>query len=918
MTTRGWMAVLLLGSLGGCVWISEEEIARFNDRDGDGLDHVVDCDDGNGNVKDTVPWYPDLDEDGFGDRDAQPKQACPNDPPAGYVQDATDCDDNNPMALPGGVEVCDLQNFDEDCDGDADDADADATGKVTWYADDDGDSFGDETDPGVLACDPPGGTEVLDNADCDDGRSDVNPDGTEICDPNDVDEDCNGFADDFDVGVDPNSRIQYYDDNDGDGYGDPNEPGLIQCETPGAQAPNNADCNDNNGAINPGAQEVCDPANVDEDCDVVADDADPSTSMATMTLWYEDVDGDGYGDENDLGNTRCDPSGSEVLDSTDCDDSRPDVNPGELEICDPGNTDEDCQNGANDLDPNAIQLDWWPDMDGDGFGADGPPATTACIGPPDHVNQPGDCDDNDDTRNPDAHEYHDGIDSDCDVFATDYVCGQAYLRVGAAQVFTTIQAAINAFNQVTYCDGDTIEVLPGVYVENLTIADKSPNLVGLVGPASTVIQGTGSGRVVTIDRSSTWMSGFTVTGGNVVGDGGGVRVFYGDGVVLENLVVEGNTATNGGGIDLRNPTSVSVIDSEVSANTATTGDGGGIRISATGDTAAGVILLANLVVDANTAGDAGGGVEIDLDHLATGVSVAIEDVTLSNNDAITAGGLHALQVPALGLLRVDVIGNTGAANFGGIQIDDAPAVLEDVMLQANQGVTVGAMQIQTFNNGGATLRDVTVLDNVITQTNGHGVLLKGDAVYGSVLERVEVGRTLRAAGAPSWGSGLAVEGKVTATNLLIYDETGPSGLYLAESASGIAAEHRVTNATVVGCDHDGIRLGNAIATNLSLLNVISAHNGEFGVNQQLLVAAVGSTVTYGNAADYGGTNHVGVNGNFNANPTFVSWSAVTPSASWNLRLAGGSPCVDAGVGGVLDADGTLGDIGAYGGPGGVW
>ena len=42
-------------------------------------------------------------------------------------------------------------------------------------------------------------------------------------------------------------------------------------------------------------------------------------------------------------------------------------------------------------------------------------------------------------------------------------------------------------------------------------------------------------------------------------------------------------------------------------------------------------------------------------------------------------------------------------------------------------------------------------------------------------------------------------------------------------------------------------------------------------------------------------------------------------ANWDLTLQGGSPLIDAGDPAILDTDGTVSDIGAYGGPlGGAW
>ena len=79
----------------------------------------------------------------------------------------------------------------------------------TWYADNDGDSYGD-INTSVIDCAQPSGY-VTDNTDCDDNEPLVNPAEIEICDL--IDNDCDG---DIDEGL----GFTYYFDNDSDGYGD--------------------------------------------------------------------------------------------------------------------------------------------------------------------------------------------------------------------------------------------------------------------------------------------------------------------------------------------------------------------------------------------------------------------------------------------------------------------------------------------------------------------------------------------------------------------------------------------------------------------------------------------------------------------------------------------------------------------------
>ncbi len=91
--------------------------------------------------------------------------------------------------------------------------------------------------------------------DCDDEDPNVNPDATEVC--NDIDDDCDG-------GIDEDLATEYFEDVDGDTYGDPLS-SQLSCIPLSGLVEDSQDCDDTDSAINPGASEVCD--GVDNDCD---------------------------------------------------------------------------------------------------------------------------------------------------------------------------------------------------------------------------------------------------------------------------------------------------------------------------------------------------------------------------------------------------------------------------------------------------------------------------------------------------------------------------------------------------------------------------------------------------------------------------------------------------------------------------
>jgi hypothetical protein len=233
-----------------------------------------------------------------------------------------DCDDADDAIHPDADELCG-DDIDSDCSGEINDNPSD--GKL-YYADVDGDGFGDETTE-VAACkDDKPADHVKNGDDCDDDDKDINPDASEFCDT--VDNNCDGDTDENDA-VDAGI---WYADSDDDGYGD-GESTTAACNQPSGYSDDDTDCDDDDEDVFPEADEYCD--DVDNNCDGYVDEADAVDAIE----WYADDDYDGFGDALEV-LLACDKPYYYVDDSSDCDDDDGKSYPGAPELCD--GVDNDC------------------------------------------------------------------------------------------------------------------------------------------------------------------------------------------------------------------------------------------------------------------------------------------------------------------------------------------------------------------------------------------------------------------------------------------------------------------------------------------------------------------------------------------------------------------------------------------------
>lgn len=368
-----------------------------------------------------------------------------------------------------GQDWCEEAEIEEGCDDDE---------KITYYKDEDGDTYGrsfirrqplrinlsgatstitfltKRLCPGVS----PGPGWVTNNDDCDDNDFEIKPGATEDCDGKD--NNCDGIIDGLTQTND--LKTEYYLDSDADGFGDASQT-TLSCDTsaPANYVSDNTDCDDSQATTYPGAPETCN--NLDDNCD-----GDIDNSAIDPSLWYQDRDGDGFGNDDNITQLSCEAPIGFVSNQSDCEDTNGDIKPGATEIC--NNKDDNCDGLIDEglsCDPAAT------DQDSDGFDSTVdcndanasiyPGATEICDGTDNNCD--GDIDENLECEDPEPieDEDQDGFDKtvDCDDFDSE-------INPNAIEICDTVD---------NNCDGQTNE--------NLTDCDIKPEEIDLDGDGFT-------------------------------------------------------------------------------------------------------------------------------------------------------------------------------------------------------------------------------------------------------------------------------------------------------------------------------------------------------------------------------------------------------------------------------------------------
>lgn len=122
----------------------------------------------------------------------------------------------------------------------------------------------------------------------------------------------------------------YFADMDNDGFGNIMTD-TIACEIPTGYVSDSSDCNDANNLIFPTGVDICNA--IDDNCNGLIDED------LIYVQYFIDEDGDNFGNST-IDSLWCNSIDGFVVDSTDCDDTNPNIHPGAEEIL--NGLDDDC------------------------------------------------------------------------------------------------------------------------------------------------------------------------------------------------------------------------------------------------------------------------------------------------------------------------------------------------------------------------------------------------------------------------------------------------------------------------------------------------------------------------------------------------------------------------------------------------
>jgi parallel beta-helix repeat protein/predicted outer membrane repeat protein len=257
-------------------------------------------------------------------------------------------------------------------------------------------------------------------------------------------------------------------------------------------------------------------------------------------------------------------------------------------------------------------------------------------------------------------------------------------EVGEGYPYTSIQSAIDDAGY-----GEMILVHDGTYIENINFKGKGLTVFSENGAATTIIDGSKSGSVVTFDHCEgidSVLEGFTLQNG---------LASYGAGIycrqsspIITNCTIRGNLATSssycyyfllfhshydyckgaGGGIYCRF-SSPTITNCTISGNTSD--DGGGIYCDSSSQ------IMTNCTINNNTADEDGGGIYCRFS------SPTITNCTVNGNTSDVGGGIYCDSEASPTITNCTISKNIAEDHGGGIYCSSSSPMITNCILWNN-------------------------------------------------------------------------------------------------------------------------------------------------------------------------------------------------------------------------------------------
>ena len=398
-------------------------------------------------------------------------------------------------------------------------------------------------------------------------------------------------------------------------------------------------------------------------------------------------------------------------------------------------------------------------------------------------------------------------------------------------------------------DGDEIIVADGIYTgpanRNIDYFDKPITVRSANGPDNCVIDCESSGRGFWFHSGETAMSildGFTIKNGFVGNLGFGAGIFCDfSGPTIRNCILSSNVAgVSGGGMVISNSSNPVITNCTFDQNSAGTSDGGAIWCIGS------VPTFIDCTFTGNIASDNGGAI-----YMADALP-----------NPILTGCTFILN---------------GAANGGGIYLDNSNAQIDDCLLMFN-GVSGGGGGMVNFDGSNSTVSNSTFASNIALNADGGGAWNFNSSP--TFINCIFTGNT--STGAAGDGGAMAS----TNSNVTVINSTFSENV-TANNGGAMYLEGKTATATVTNCtiadNTADVGSGGAMAqffgSHASVANCILWDDSPPEIVE---VAGATTTVQYSDVENgWPGTGNIAIE------PSFVD------QLNGNYRLTSGSAGVDA-------------------------